>query len=159
MNSDIPEFEATVDEQGRVAFCHPGQARAYLRGKFAGQYVAVQVYEQRAKRSDRQNRGFHAMITPWAIAEGKRIDDLKRELLEFTFSTFEATSSVTGEVYQVLAEPHTSKLSVGQFCQLIDATLELAAEHGHMLIAPDEYRKAKEAERKKAARAARREAA
>lgn len=161
MNGDIPEFDVSVAEDGRVSFVHAPQARAYLRRlrQAEGEHFICQIYPHRAKRSDRQNRGFHAMISPWAREGGHRIDDLKRDLLEAVFGTLEVTSAVTGEVRQVLAEPHTSKLTVGQFCELIDRTLELAAEQGVMLVAPDEYLKAKEAAAKQAARKAKREAA
>ena len=154
MSADIPEFELTVDERGHVRFAHPAQAHAYLRGKFAGQAIVGQFYPHREKRNDRQNRGFHAMVAPWAKAEGHRIDDLKDDLLEAVFGTIEVTSLVTGEVRKVLAEPHTSKLTVGQFSELIDRTLEIAAEQGVILVAPDEYRRAKEKERRRLERAA-----
>lgn len=154
MTADIPEFELAVDERGHVRFAHPAQAHAYLRGKFAGQVIVGQFYPHREKRSDRQNRGFHAMVAPWAKAEGHRIDDLKDDLLEAVFGTLEVTSLVTGEVRQVLAEPHTSKLTVGQFCELVDRTLEIAAEQGVILVAPDEYRRAKEKEQRRLERAA-----
>lgn len=158
MTSDIPEFEAMVSEAGRVSFAHPGQAHAYLK-RFAGQCVSVQVYEQRQKRSGRQNRAFHAMVSPWAKGEGHRIDDLKHDLLREVFGTVESVSLVTGEVRQMLAEPHTSKLSVGQFCELIDRTLEIAAEHGYLLTAPDEYLRARAAAARQAERKARKDAA
>lgn len=161
MTADIPEFDVSVGEDGRVSFVHAPQARAYLRRlrQAEGEHLVLQIYPHRTKRSDRQNRGFHAMISPWAREGGHRIDDLKRDLLEAVFGTLEVTSAVTGEVRQVLAEPHTSKLTVGQFCELIDRALELAAEQGVMLVAPDEYLKAKEAAAKQAARKAKREAA
>lgn len=154
MTADIPEFELTVDDCGHVRFAHPAQAHAYLRGKFAGQVIVGQFYPHREKRSDRQNRGFHAMVAPWAKAEGHRIDDLKDDLLAAVFGTVEVVSLVTGEVKQVLAEPHTSKLTVGQFCELVDRTLEIAAEQGVILVAPDEYRRTKEKERRRLERAA-----
>lgn len=152
--ADIPEFELTVDERGRLKFAHPAQAHAYLRGKFAGQTIVGQFYPHREKRNERQNRGFHAMVAPWAKAEGHRIDDLKDDLLQAVFGTLETVSLVTGEVRTVLAEPHTSKLTVGQFCELVDRTLEIAAEQGVILVAPDEYRRTKEKERRRLERAA-----
>jgi hypothetical protein len=41
----------------------------------------------------------------------------------------------------VLAQPHTARLTVSQFSELIERTLELAAEDGVWLEAPDEYTK------------------
>lgn len=151
MTSDIPEFEVLIDTQGRVSFAHPGQARGYLK-RFAGQCLVSQFYEHRTKRSERQNRAFHACITPWANGRGWEIDALKQFLLKRTFGTHEFVDPITGEVIEVLAEPHTSKLSVGQFVRLIDRTLELAAEDGYVLLIGDEYTKAKRAMERQAAR-------
>jgi len=156
--ADIPEFEINVDSAGRPTFAHPGQGYAWLR-QFAGTLIVGQFYGMRDKRSARQNRAIHAMLQPWCAATGTRIDDLKRELLEHVFGTFEHTSPITGQVYQVLTEPHTSALSVGQFVTLIDAALELAAGRGVWLLSPDEYTRAKAAAEKQAARAARKVAA
>ena len=159
MTSDVPEFEVMVDSQGRVSFAHPAQARAYLRGQFAGQVIVAQFYEHRTKRSDRQNRAFHAAITPWAKERGWEIDALKQFLLKRTFGVHEFVDPVSGEVVEVLAEPHTSKLGVQQFCELVDRTLELAAEDGVWLVIGDEYLKAKRAADRQAARTGKREAA
>jgi hypothetical protein len=154
MTSDVPEFEVLIAEDGRVSFAHPGQARAYLRGKFGGQTIVAQFYEHRSKRTDRQNRGFHACITPWARERGWPIDTLKQFILSRVFGWLEFVDPTTGEVLKVLAEPHTSKLSVHQFCELIEGALELAAEDGVWLQAPDEYRKAKEQAARRDARKA-----
>lgn len=156
-NSDLPEFDVTVDDQGRVRFAHQSQARAYLRAKFAGQCIVAQFYEHRAKRSDRQSRGFHAMVRPWLDCEsrgGWSIEALKFYALGETFGYLEYVHPGTGEVYRIPAEMHTSKLSVGQFCLLMERTAELAAEDGVVLVMPDEYRKAKEKAQRQAARAA-----
>lgn len=144
-NSDLPEFDVTVDDQGRVRFAHQSQARAYLRAKFAGQCIVAQFYEHRAKRSSRQNRAFHACISPWALKRGWRIEDLKQFILSRAFGWQEFVDPTTGEVIKVLAEPHTSTLSVQQFVLLIDTALELAAEDGEYLLIGDEYLKAKQA--------------
>ena len=157
MTADIPEWEILVDDTGRVSFAHPRPAHAYLRAKFAGQCIVAQFYEHRAKRSDRQSRGFHAMVKPWLLAEERRgwsIEALKLWCLGETFGYLELVHPLSGEVLRFPAEMHTSKLSVGQFSDLIERTLELAAEEGVVLTAPDEYRRAKEAAAKKAARKA-----
>jgi hypothetical protein len=149
--NDIPEFDLNVDHAGRVSFAHPAQARVYLR-QFAGQCIVGQFYEHRTKRSDRQNKAFHACITPWAKARGWEVDTLKQFLLKKAFGTLEFTDPETGEVIAVLAEPHTSKLSVSQFVHLIDETLRLGAEDGQFLLIGDEYTKAKRAAERQAAR-------
>jgi hypothetical protein len=46
----------------------------------------------------------------------------------------------------VLAEPHTSKLSRAQYAELIERTLEIAAECGVVLEAPQDYRERHERE-------------
>lgn len=150
-HADVPEWELLVDEAGRLTFAHPAQARAYLRGKFAGQTIVGQFYEHRQKRSGRQNRGFHVMVKPWALERGWPVEALKQFLLGKVFGWLELVDEGSGEVIKVLAEPHTSKLTVGQFCELMDRTLELAAEDGVILVAPDEFRRARERQARKGA--------
>lgn len=156
--ADIPEFELAVDDRGHVRFAHPAQAHAYLRGKFAGQVIVGQFYPHRAKRSDRQSRAAHALIAQWIASSeslrGQSIEDVKQWLLWRAFGYHEVTDGQTGEVVKVLAEPHTSKLTVGQFCEFIELILNLAAEDGVVLMAPDQYRVAKEKERRRLERQA-----
>lgn len=157
MNGDIPEWEMSVDEGGRVRFAHPGQAHIYLRARFAGQAIVGQFYPYREKRSERQSRGFHAMVKPWLACNtraGWSIEELKLWCLGEVFGYHELVHPLTGEVFRFPAEMHTSKLTVGQFSELIERALELAAEDGVLLVAPDEYRRAKAAALKQAARAA-----
>jgi hypothetical protein len=160
MTSDVPEFAIRVSAEGRVTLVHAPQAHAYLKRLRAkdGDELMAQFYPYRAKRSDRQNRGFHACITPWAKERGWAIDTLKQFLLGRVFGWGEFVDPMTGEVLPVLTEPHTSKLSVGQFSELIERSLELAAEDGVWLQAPDEYTRAKASAEKRAARTAAREA-
>lgn len=145
MSSDVPEFEVSLSPDGRVTFAHAPQAHAYLKRlrEKDGEHVIAQFYPYRAKRTDRQNRAFHACIMPWAKERGWALDALKQFLLKRTFGTHEFVDPITGEVLEVLAEPHTSKLSVRQFVDLVDRTLELAAEDGVFLLIGDEYLKAK----------------
>lgn len=156
MTSDVPEFEVNVDDAGRVSFAHPGPARAYLRAKFAGQCIVAQFYEHRAKRSNRQNRALHALLSAWKAEDerlaGWAIETLKQWALGSVFGWLEVPDITTGEVIKVLAEPHTSMLSVRQFCEVIEWVLETAAGGGVVLMAPDEYRRAKERAARKASR-------
>lgn len=153
--ADIPEFDVIISPDGRVSFAHAAQARAYLRGKFAGQCIVAQFYEHRTKRSGAQNRGFHVLASAWAKERGWRIEDLKQFLLARVFGWIEFADPLSGEVCKVLAEPHTSALTMGQFCELIETTLELAAEDGVVLLAPDEFRRQRAALARKAERAER----
>lgn len=159
MTSEVPEFELNVSTEGCLTFAHPGQAHAYLRGKFAGQCIVGQFYEHRAKRSGLQNRALHALASAWGRERGWRIEDLKQFLLAKVFGWLEFIDPLTGEVYKVLAEPHTSTLKMGQFCELIEATLELAAEDGVVLLAPDEFKRQKAALARREARAKHKDAA
>ena len=161
--TDVPEFSMRLTEDGRVSFVHLAQARGYLRRLFrqCGEHIVGQFYEFQAQRSGRQNRAYHALCNEWLLHKpGWRIGALKLFGLGEVFGYLEVPHPVTGEVLLFPAETSTAKLSVGKFCQLIEWVLEAAAEKdGVVLQSPDEYRRAKEAAAKKAARAARKEAA
>ena len=149
--------QKVIDAEGRVSFGHPKQARAWLKRTHGGEVLVAQFYPHRAKRSDKQSRGFHAMVKPWLHAErrgGWSIEALKLWVLGEVFGYLEMTHPLTGEVLRFPAELHTSKLTMGQFCELIDRTLELAAEEGVILVAPDQYREAKEKEQRRLERLA-----
>jgi len=151
------EFNGRVDAQGRIVWDFPHQVAAYRRHLFAKTgdgHITATFYPMRTKRSDRQNRALHALLTPWARERGWTVDDLKTTMLGIAFGHIERVMPVTGEVVKVLAEPHTSRLDVTKFCFLIEEVLRVAAEDDFWLESPEEYRKAKEAERKKAAKLA-----
>lgn len=150
MSADPAVFTGLVDAEGRIHLEHPKQQVAYCKRKLAGKCVDVMVAEQGLMKSRLQESGFHAMITPWAKAEGHRIDDLKRDLLREIFGELEHTNPINGVVTMVLREPHTSTLSRAKYSELIERTLEIAGECGVILEAPNEYRerKAREAKRK-----------
>lgn len=154
MSADPAIFPAVIDEHGRVHLENSKQQRAYCKAKLAGQCVDVIICEQGLMKSRLQEKGFHAMITPWAKSEGHRIDDLKADLLRAIFGEMEHTNPITGEVSMVLREPHTSTLSRAKYSELIERTLEIGAECGQILEAPHEYRQRKEREARKKAKAA-----
>ncbi|MCC6650653.1 MAG: hypothetical protein IT348_05850 [Candidatus Eisenbacteria bacterium] len=159
--AEIPEWEVTIDAEGRVSFAHPKQARAWLKHKHAGEVLVAQFYPHRTKRSDRQNRGGHALFSEWLRhKEGWTLGSLKLYALGQCFGYLEVAHPVTGEVLLFPAKPHTSELSMGEFCELIEWILEHAAEEdGVALVAPDEYRRQREALAKREARKAMREVA
>lgn len=137
-------FQGFVGEDGKFALDFPAQFYAYVgRKEFRGEEVEIEFRKRRAKRSDRQNRGFHACIAPWAHEEGHNVDDLKRDVLREVFGTREVTNAITGEIGHELAEPHTSRLDVHKFCFLMERTVEIAAGCGVLLQLPDEYKAAK----------------
>jgi hypothetical protein len=154
MSRDQAVFVGRVDGEGRIRLDFPEQQRAYCRRKLAGQCIDVIVAPQGHAKTRSQECGFHSMIAPWARDEGHRIDDLKRDLLRAIFGEQEHTNPITGEVTMVLREPHTSKLNRAQYRELIERTLDIGAECGVVLIAPNEYKELKEKERKRQAREA-----
>lgn len=153
MSQDPAIFTGTVDSEGRIHLDFASQQRAYCKGKLAGQAIEVMVAPAGLMKSRLQECGFHAMITPWAREEGHRIDDLKRDILRAVFGEMEHTNPITGEVSMVLREPHTSKLSRAKYSELIERTLDIAAECQFILVAPNEYRERKAKEARKASAA------
>lgn len=149
MSQDPAVFAGHCDEEGRIHLDFPSQQRAFCRRKLANQSVDVIIAPHGLMKTRLQECGFHAMITPWAREEGHHIDDLKDDLLRAVFGEREHTNPLTGEIRMVLREPHTSKLSRGKYSELIERTLEIAAQCGVILEAPNEYKERKERERKK----------
>ena len=150
---------AVITETGDLKFEFAPQQRAYcLHTLGAGACVDVEIREHREKRTDRQNKALWALLNAWCqqANQGWRPDDLKVVMLGRVFGWIEREQPLTGEIIRVPAEEHTSKLGVAQFCELIEGVLETAATSSPAvyLMAPDEYRQAKEKERKKAAKAA-----
>lgn len=154
MSQDPALFTGTIDETGAIQFAFPAQQQAYCKRRHAGQCVDVLIAPAGMAKTRLQEKGFHAMIAPWARQEGHRIDDLKRDLLGHIFGHQEHVNPITGEITMVLCEPHTSTLSRAKYSELIERTLEIAAECGHVLEAPHEYRERKAKEARKAARKA-----
>ena len=152
MSRDPAIFVGKCDKDGNVHLDFPQQQRAWCKRKLADKCVDVMIAEQGVLKTRLQECGFHAMISPWAKAEGHQIDDLKRDLLRAIFGEREHVNPITGEVELVLREPHTSTLTRGQYSELIERTLEIAAECGHLLEAPHEYRERKAREARKAAK-------
>lgn len=147
-----------ITDKGRISPEYPEVLHTYLLRRFgAGCCVEFEVRELHTKRSERQNRAFHALVAQWAMQKGHAPDALKQAIKAQVFGTIEV--EVNGFVAQVLAKPHSSRLTVTEFCHLIEETLRLAAEDGVWLDAPDEYRKAKEQAAKDAAKRAAKEAA
>jgi hypothetical protein len=154
MSLDPAVFTGRIDAAGRVHLEHPAQQRAYCKRTLAGQCVDIIIAPQGAMKTRLQEAGFHAMVMPWAKSEGHRIDDLKRDLLRAIFGEQEHVNPITGEITMVLREPHASTLSRAKYSELIERTLEIAAECGVFLEAPHEYRERKARERRKAAKEA-----
>ncbi len=151
MSQDPAIFTGTVDSEGRIHLEFPSQQRAYCKAKHAGECIEVIIAPEGTSKTRLQEAGFHAMIQPWAKGEGHRIDDLKRDILRAVFGEQEHVNPITGEIAMVLREPHTSKLNRAQYSELVERSMELAAECGVILVAPNEYTRMKDAKRKREA--------
>jgi hypothetical protein len=151
---DQREFHGRLTANGQVVWDHPEVVAAYRKRLFASTdgFVTGQFYPFRSRRSDRQNRALHALLTPWARERGWSLDDLKDTMLGIAFGHVERVMPVTGEIVKVLAEPHSSHLDVTKFCHLIEEVLRVAAEDDYWLESPEEYKRAKEQARKQAAK-------
>lgn len=145
-------FVGFVDDAGTFTLDHRGAFVAYAK-RFKGNEVELELRLRKAKRSDKQNRAYHACIEPWARDEGYPIEDLKRDLLIEVFGSREVTSPVTGAVTLVPVKPHTSRLTVAEFAELMERTVEIAAGCGVILELPSEYTE-RQAKAAKAARKA-----
>lgn len=158
MKSETPEFLGYAEPGGAWRVEFPSQVAAWCRGlaRDTGCNLLITIVDADAHKTRRQERGFHAMIAPWARRKGWEVDQLKQYLLARTFGTFSYTHEGTGEVFEILSEPSSSRLSKSQYSLLIERAMDIAAEDGVILIAPDEWRKLKDAERRKLARAGRR---
>lgn len=152
---DQREFHGRVTPTGQVVWDFPEVVLAYRKRLYAQTdgHITGQFYPYRSRRSDRQNRALHALLTPWARERGWSVDDLKDTMLGIAFGRVERVMPVTGEVVKVLAEPHSSHLDVGKFCHLIEEVLRVAAEDDYWLESPEIYRKSKEEAERKAHRA------
>lgn len=112
------------------------QVAALLSRVADGTAVVIELYERPVRRTSAQNDFFHAAIMPWAREEGHRIDDLKRDLLGIVFGWEDSPLREA----RVPKKPHTSQLTKEEFSELIERTVEIAAECGVVLQLPDEYR-------------------
>jgi hypothetical protein len=112
------------------------QLAALLARVADGTAVVVELYERPVRRTSAQNDAFHALIRPWAREEGHDVDELKRDLLGTVFGWVESPLGAS----RVPLQPHTSRLTTAQFSELMERTVQLAAECGVVLQLPDEYR-------------------
>ena len=133
-------FPGDCDEKGRIVFDIPAQVVAFCRKAFAGKRVDVEIRQRKAKRSDRQNRAYHAAIKPWADFLGDDVESVKQDMLALVFGSHLHRSKVSGEWVRVLEKPHTSTLTVAEFSQLMDRTVITAAQTGYVMPLPDEFR-------------------
>lgn len=153
-HSDVPLHLGFAHVGGKLTLDFPSQVTAWCRqlAGDSGEEVHLLITKRSDEKTRAQEKGFHAMLTPWAKERGWRIDALKQVLLKQLFGTYTFVNPQSGEEDVVLAEPHTSKLTKQQYSDLIEGAMEMAAHDGYFLIAPDEYLHAKQQARKKAER-------
>lgn len=141
MSLEMYEADGLINERGELhavaAIAFRQAMKEFPRGSVKIRVQTIEAAE--AEKTRAQEKGFHAMIAPWAKAEGLNVDDLKRDLLREIFGQREHVDRISGEVTMVLREPHTSKLPKKKYSELIERTLVIGAECGHVLVAPDEY--------------------
>lgn len=134
---------------GHVTMDYPHVVQAYVRS-LAGDRetidLEITITEAGTDKTRAQEAGFHAMITPWAHQRGESVDMVKQFCLAQAFGTHQFTHAGTGLVFDVLAEPRSSKLSRKKYALLIETAMQLAAEDrpSCILMPPDEYRRARE---------------
>jgi hypothetical protein len=139
--SDAPQtFPGDCTEEGRIVFDLPAQVTAYCRARFAGARVDVEIRLRKDKRSDRQNRAFHAALARWSEHIGHYpVEKIKDELLGLQWGYIVAQSPITGEITKRLVKPHTSRLNTAEFAELFDLAAIEAAKTGHVMVMPDEF--------------------
>jgi hypothetical protein len=135
----MSEFIGLVTEDGaKLLLDFPKAFKAFYK-RFAGHEVVVTVAKRSEAKTRKQEAGFHAMIAPWCREKGHRPDDLKLDLLGEIFGWSEAPSPLTGRT--VPLKTRTRDLNKQEYSQLIEQTMEIAADvDGFVLIAPEEYK-------------------
>lgn len=148
-----------INEKPHYGFAHPGGKltldfatpfKAWIN-KLAGETgaeVVIFVADKAWLKTRQQEKGFHVMIQPLVAKTGWSIAALKQYLLGEIFGWADLKDGI-----RVLVEPSTAALNKKQYSELIERTLELAAEEfDTWLEAPSEWKARQEQERKAAAR-------
>jgi hypothetical protein len=138
---EMSTFRAFCDDAtGQWKFDFPKAVDAYIAATFKGCELDIDIREAGSSRTRAQERGYHAMIRPWHTAKGVDVADCKRYVLGVIWGYRDELNPWTGE--RLLVEPRTSGLGKKKYSELIERTMELAAQDGYVLMAPDEYRRA-----------------
>lgn len=120
----------------KLDFDYPSEYRAHIQ-QFAGYEVEVEIRRKRSKRTLKQNAAYHAAIAPLAEHLGYTTEELKLAMLGGCFGWRE----IVGQ--QLPIRLHTSELNTQEFAQLMDYTLQIAAEHDVFLLDPSQWKSAK----------------
>lgn len=89
----------------------------------------------RSRRSDRQNKYFHACCQIFGESLGYTKDEAK-SIVKMKFLKKDKINEETGEIFEYLAETH--KLNKEEFADLMDNFIRWAAQLGIILPMPDE---------------------
>jgi ADP-ribose pyrophosphatase YjhB (NUDIX family) len=113
MKSDQPFFLCYAHPSGKLDldFQHAFKARVRELAGETGAECELYLLPAGQEKTRKQERGFHAMVAPWAAKRGDSIDELKQWLLAEIFGTHNFKVPGTDVVITVLAEPHTSALT------------------------------------------------
>lgn len=145
MSSTRGIFPGYVSDEGLVSFDKPSEVHKFNAEHFGDHEVFVEIYVRRSKRSLKQNSAYHASIGPLAEHLGYQVEELKLVLLGGCFGWKEVKGASIPE------RLHTSELNTEEFSDLMAYTMQIAAEHGVLILDPSSW---KESQRKKKGRAA-----
>jgi hypothetical protein len=141
-------FIGTVRDDGsKLDFDFPQDYRNWIK-QFAGHEVEIEVRKRRSKRTLKQNAAYHAAIAPLAEHLGYQTEELKLAMLGGCFGWREVAGA------NLPIRLHTSDLNTKDFAQLMDYTLQIAAENDVLILDPSEWKAAKRKQQRKAAKAA-----
>jgi hypothetical protein len=148
--SGAREFHGFAFPDGRSTLDTPSFWKAFVKELAGadGNEITITACRRRSKRSLKQNKFFHAAIAPLAEHLGYTTEELKLDLLGTCFGWKEMKSGS-----KVPERLHTSDLNTKDFAQLMDHTMQIAAENGIVILDPSEYGQSKR-KREKAAKAA-----
>ena len=153
--NETPIHLGHAEPGGKWSVDFPAVVEAWC-ASLAGQTgcdLAITIRDKADEKTRLQENGFHAMIRPWASGGKQDITRLKLWLLVECFGVMTYVAPSGEEITQP-AEPHTSNLTKAQYSELIEHAMEVAARVGVFLTPPDEYRRIKDQERRRAERRA-----
>jgi hypothetical protein len=142
-------FRGVITEDGKYFLPDSKREWEALKQSLAGYEVDVELRKHRSKRSLDQNAFFHAAIAPLAEHLGYTTEELKLDLLGTKYGWHELKSGT-----KVPLRLHTSDLNTKDFAELMDHTIQIAAEEGILILDPSQWKAQKKRSAKTAAKVA-----
>lgn len=142
-------FRGVITEDGKYFLPDHKSEWEALKRSLAGYEVEAELRKYRSKRSRDQNAFFHSAIAPLAEHLGCTTEELKLDLLGTKYGWREMKSG-----NKVPLRLHTSDLNTQEFAELMEHTIQIAAEEGILILDPSQWKAAKKKKAKKAAQAA-----